>query len=549
MNPRISKFFPLIVLLVSIFSCQPKETTKPNRPNILFAIMDDVTYLHMGAYGCDWVNTPNFDRIAAEGILFNNAYSPNAKCGPSRANILTGRNSWQLEEAVNHWAFFPTKFKSFAESLSENGYHVGYTGKGWAPGVAKNEDGSPRNLLVKNYSEAKLTPPTPDISPVDYASNFDLFLKDKKEDQPFFFWYGGLEPHRSYEYGSGISKGGKELGQVPEEDIFSFWPKVDSVKTDLLDYAFEIEYFDKQLGKMLDQLEASGELNNTLIVVTSDNGMPFPRIKGQEYEYSNHLPLAVMWKDGISKVGRKINDLVSFIDLAPTFLEVAEISQDQSGMVEITGRSLTDIFYSDQDGQVSDDRDRVFIGKERHDIGRPNDEGYPIRGIVKDGFLYLKNFKSDRWPAGNPETGYLNTDGGATKTVVLNSIYIPDTFRYWEMSFGKRAEEELYDLKNDPDCMINLSEDVAFQGRLSEMRLQMTTELTAQKDPRMLGQGDLLESYPYADQSGVNFYSRYTKGEKVNFGWVNETDFQDLDKIETYQKMKDGSNSLLIEKK
>lgn len=546
------KGIKLLILVVSGFaltalSCtQKKEIPKPN---ILFAIMDDVTYMHMSAYGCDCVNTPNFDRIASEWILFQNAYTPNAKCGPSRSNILTGRNSWQLEEAVNHWADFPVKFKTVAESLSENGYHVGYTGKGWAPGIAKNEDGSPRDLLVNRYSEIKLTPPTAHISNVDYAANFEVFLNEKESEEPFFFWYGGLEPHRGYEYGSGIAKGGKNVVQVKDQDIFSFWPKVDSVRTDLLDYAFEIEYFDKQLGKMLDQLEASGELENTLIIVTSDNGMAFPRIKGQEYEYSNHLPLAMMWPAGIKSTGRKVEDLVSFIDLAPTFLEVAGISEESSGMEAITGRSLTDLMYADKGGQLTEDRNFVVIGKERHDVGRPNDEGYPIRGMIKDGMLYLKNFKTDRWPAGNPETGYLNTDGGATKTVVLNSIYSPDTFKYWNWSFGKRNEEELFDIKNDPDCMRNLAQEEEFQDLLKTMRRELVTELTEQGDPRMFGKGDLLESYTYTDKNSVNFYERYMNGEKVNFGWVRKTDFQNVSEIETYQQMEKGKNSIQLDKK
>lgn len=542
--------YPIIgFLLICMFSCQKEEVAYPQKPNILFAIMDDVTYMHMGAYGCEWVETPNFDRIASEGILFQNVYTPNAKCGPSRSNILTGRNSWQLEEGVNHWSYFPSKFKSFAESLSDHGYHVGYTGKGWAPGVAKNEDGSTRDLLVNRYSDIKLTAPTANISNIDYAANFDAFLQDKIKNEPFFFWYGGLEPHRGYEYGSGIAKGGKEVSQIQDDDIYSFWPKVDSVRTDLLDYAFEIEHFDKQLGKMLDQLEAAGELENTLIVVTSDNGMPFPRVKGQEYEYSNHLPMAVMWPAGIKSIGRTVEDFVSFIDFAPTFLELAGVTEEQSGMEMITGKSLTDLFFAEKGGKITEDRNQVFIGKERHDVGRPEDQGYPIRGIVKNGMLYLKNFKPDRWPAGNPETGYLNTDGSPTKTVVLNSIYQPSTFEFWKNSFGKREEEEFYDIANDPECMNNLAGDEKYKDMLKEMRSELIATLTEQGDPRMRGDGNLLESYIYSDKSGVNFYERYMSGENVNFGWVNASDFQDLSKIETYQKMKDGDSAISIEKK
>src|SRR5690606_19317839 len=125
-----------------------------------------------------------------------------------------------------------------------------------------------------------------------------------------------------------------------------------------------------------------GMLDNTLIIVTSDNGMPFPRAKGQVYELSNHLPLAIMWGTGIENPGRIVNDFVSFIDFAPTFLEVAGIDSKKSGMKGITGKSLTDILFSRKDGLVNPERDAVLVGKERHDVGRPDDEGYPVRGIV-----------------------------------------------------------------------------------------------------------------------------------------------------------------------
>lgn len=530
-----SKFlYPLFYLALVILACKGSDqsedqTTK--RPNILFAIMDDVTYLHMGAYGCSWVNTPNFDRVAQNGILFNRAYTPNAKCGPSRSTILTGRNSWQLEEAANHWAYFPEKFKVFTEALAENDYAVASTGKGWAPGIATYADGSKRNLMVQTFNERKTTPPTEAISNIDYAANFADFLAQKGE-KPFFFWYGGLEPHRSYEYGSGIAKGGKSLSQISDNDIFDFWPAVDSVRTDLLDYAFEIEYFDQQLGKMLQMLEEKGELANTLVVITADNGMPFPRVKGQEYEYSNHLPLAVMWADGIAHPGRKVDDYISFIDLAPTFLELAGVDADAAGMQPLTGKSISDILRSEKSGQVDPARDFVLIGKERHDIGRPNDWGYPIRGMIRDNTLYLHNFETDRWPGGNPETGYLNCDGGATKTVVLQSIFAPETFHYWQSSFGKRPLEEMYDLANDADCLANLALVEGRQEQMISLRNDLFARLKAQDDPRMSGNGAVFDQYTYADKKGFNFYERYFKGEDVGWGWVNATDFQDLSAME-----------------
>ena len=107
------------------FGGQATFAKEKPRPNILFCIADDQSFPHAGAYGCKWVKTPVFDEIAREGILFTNAFTPNAKCAPSRSCILTGRNPWQLEAAANHVPFFPEKFKTYAESLIENNYHVG----------------------------------------------------------------------------------------------------------------------------------------------------------------------------------------------------------------------------------------------------------------------------------------------------------------------------------------------------------------------------------------------------------------------------------------
>jgi len=381
---------------LSVPGCLTKKSAK-KRPNLLICIADDASYPHMGAYGCRWVKTPGFDRVAEEGILFTNAYTPNCKCAPSRACILTGRNSWQLEEAANHWCYFPAKFRTYPEVLTEQGYYVGYTAKGWAPGIAGEIDGKKRLLTGQPFNEKKTTPPARHISNNDYSENFRDFIEAKPEETPFCFWYGGFEPHRRYEYGAGVNKAGKKPSDI--DRVFSFWPDNETVRTDMLDYAYEIEYFDRHLQKILDILDEKGMLDDTLIIVTADNGMPFPRIKGQEYEYSNHLPFAVMWRSGINKPGRVVDDYVNFIDIAPTFLEIAGIEQPETGMQPIQGKSLTGIFDSGKSGIVESARDHILIGKERHDVGRPDDQGYPIRGIVKGGYLYVHNFETSRWPA------------------------------------------------------------------------------------------------------------------------------------------------------
>ncbi len=509
--------------LIIIFMTQ-WTLAEVRRPNILFCIADDASYPHMGAYGCTWVKTPGFDRVAKEGLLFTKCYTPNAKCSPSRACILTGRNSWQLEAACNHVPFFPAKFKTYVEALKEHGYHVGKTAKGWAPGIALDAHGKRRELTGTPYEQHQLTPPAKHISGNDYAANFEAFLKDNKENRSWCFWYGSLEPHRAYEYGVGVQKGDKKLSDI--DHVPEFWPDTKAIRNDMLDYAYEIDYFDQHLVRMLDLLEKRGELDHTLVVVTADNGMPFPRVKGQKYEYSNHLPLAIRWPEGIAVSGRVIDDFVNFIDLAPTFIQLAGLEWEDTGMKPATGRSLFDIFRDNQAGASHPERDHVLIGKERHDIGRPNDWGYPVRGMVKGDYLYIKNYEPSRWPAGNPETGYLNCDGSPTKTAILNLWREQADPAYWEMAFGQRPAEELYDIKRDPECLDDLATKSAFREIKEGMREQMLEELKAQGDPRVLGNHAAFESYPFAEKERRHFYERFMKGERPGTGWVNPSDFE-----------------------
>lgn len=464
------------------------------KPNILFAIADDWSFGHAGAYECPWVKTPNFDRVAKEGLLFNNAFTPNGKCSPSRSCIITGRNPWQLKAAANHWPVFPPEYKSLVEELGGQGYFTGMTGKGWGPGAAKDKDGKQRQMTGKPFQSHKLTPPTKSMSNIDYSANFNEFLDAAPKDEPWFFWYGGTEPHRKYEYGSGVKKGGKKLSDI--DQVPACWPDTEEVRNDMLDYAYEVEHFDRQLGQMLDELEKRGELENTLVIVTSDNGMPFPHCKGYAYNHSNHLPLAIMWKNGVEQTGRVIEDYVSFIDFAPTFLEAAGVAPSDSGMAAITGRSLFEILLSEKSGQVVPGRNHVLVGKERTDVGRPNDEGYPIRGIVKNGMLYLHNFETDRWPGGNRETGFRDTDDSPTKTAVLKTENDPEQKRFFEMSFGKLPAEQLFDLEKDPDCVVNLAMDPEKAPLMKQLHQQLFNGLKKQGDPRMSGKGHLFDEYP-----------------------------------------------------
>ncbi|OGO82123.1 MAG: heparan N-sulfatase [Clostridiales bacterium GWC2_40_7] len=477
-----------------------------NRPNILFAIADDAS--HMSAYGHKFLNTPAFDRVAGEGILFTNAFTTNPKCAPSRASILTGMHTWQLEDACNHYGIFPSKFTVYPDILQKEGYHIGYTGKGWAPGDWER-GGFIRNPAGPEYNEKKLTPPSVTcISEIDYFSNFENFLSQKPDGAPFYFWYGGFEPHRNYVEGEGL-RAGKKLDTV---DLPVYFPDNDIVRSDILDYAYEIEWFDLHLGKMLQKLEETGELENTLVVVTSDNGMPFPRVKGQMYEQDFNLPMAVRWKE-VTSPGRIVNDLVSFIDLAPTFLEVAGIKPH----LQMEGRSLLDIIKSGKSGLGDETRQYVVMGKERHDVGREGDIGYPVRCIRTREYLYIINLKPELWPAGNPETGFTNCDSSPTKSLILK-LNESGELSYFDFAFGKRPHEELYNIINDPECMKNLAVDSEYKQIVENLSKQLIDILINTNDPQFTNNGDVFDTYEYTGDKRHS-WKAYKEGWFVKQGY------------------------------
>ncbi len=420
------------------------------------------------------------------------------------------------------WCNFPAEFKTYIEALGENGYYVGHTAKGWGPGNPGMVDSKRRELTGKAWNNARTTPPTTGMNKIDYAANFDEFFEQRPEGQPFCFWYGSTETHRAYEYASSL-EAGRELSEIDE--VPAFFPDNDIVRIDMLDYGLEIEYFDSHIQRILETLEENGELENTLIVVTSPHGMPFPRAKTDAYDYSNHVFLAIMWKEGIKKPGRKVEDYVSFIDLAPTFLDVAGVDWEQSGMQPTPGKSLNSVFKKPNMNESFSDH--VLIGKEKHGVGRPNDYGYPIRGIVRNDWLYIINYRNDLWPVGNPQAGYADIGGSPTKTEVLKSRHNPDTKYLWDLSFGKRAGQELYNLKEDPYCIHNLAGEDAYSETIAELKLTMENELKEQNDPRMFGNGEVFQNYVSVNKQVMNYYERVViNKEDFHPGWVNATDIE-----------------------
>ncbi len=444
-------------------------------PNILFCISDDQSWLHAGAYGDKVVKTPNFDRIANEGVLFNHAYCAAPSCTPSRGGILTGQHIWRLEQGGNLWSTLPAKFPVYPDLLAQSGYHVGYTRKGWGPGQVE--------------AGGRKTNPA---GPQQYE-NFARFLEAAPGSAPWCFWFGSTDPHRDYKRGSGVASG-MRLDDVVVPPV---WPDVPEVRSDICDYYMEIQRFDRDVGDMLQLLEQTGQMDNTLVVITSDNGMPFPRGKATLYDLGTRMPLAIFWKDRIPG-NRVVDDFVGHTDLAPTFLEAAGLKPPGS----MTGRSFISILTAGRAGRIAPDRDHVITARERHAWVREGGLSYPSRAIRTYDFLYIRNYEPDRWPGGDPPL-YGDIDchdlhyEAPTKEYMMRHRHDPEVRRLFGLAFGKRPARELYDLRNDPHQMNNVAEEPEYREARLKVAAQLQAYLERTGDPRATGEEPMWDSYPY----------------------------------------------------
>ncbi len=443
-----------------------------NRPNILFCLADDWGWPNAGVYGDRVVRTPTFDRLAREGMRFNYCFSSAPSCTPSRAAMLTGQYPHRLEQGSCLWGFLPHKFPVYPDLLEQAGYAVGCTRKGWGPGDFR-AGGFKRN------------PAGPDFK------DFAAFLRTVPGGKPFCFWFGSHDPHRPYEPGSG-ARIGLKTGEVT---VPPYWPDNAVSRNDVLDYYFKVERFDREVGEMLELLEKAGRLDNTIVVVTGDNGWPFPRCKANLYDGGTRQPLSVRWPARL-KPGQVCDEFINLMDLAPTFLEAAGLKPPP----EMTGRSFLGLLTGEE---KPGSRRIVFLERERHANVRAGEVGYPMRAIRTGDYLYIRNLRPTRWPAGDPQPHqdpyrpFGDCDDGPTKNYILDHRDEPAVRGYFELCFGKRPAEELYDLKKDPHQIRNLAGQPEYEAAQKELRAQLDHWMQDSADPRASKDDDHWDAYPY----------------------------------------------------
>jgi len=462
---------------LSLSALQAIGQQRSKRPNILFAIADDHSYLHTSSAGYKSVSTPNIDRIGQTGVRFTHSFCSSPSCTPSRGAILTGQHFWRLEEGGNLWSRLSKKFIGYPDLLEAAGYHVGLQGKGWGPGNLEAA-GRTRNPAGANFA------------------GFGAFLESRPKDKPFCFWFGSTDPHRPYDKGSAL-KAGFRLEDI---EVPTWLPDAPEVRKDIAEYLFEVQRFDRDVGAILAAIEKAGELENTLVVVTSDNGMPFPGAKTNLYDSGTRMPLAISWPAAV-RGGRVVDDFVSHTDFAPTFLAAAGLAIPES----MIGRSLLPLLQSKKAGIVEKERDRVFTGRERHTQMRAGGVGYPMRAVRTRDFLYVRNYETDRWPSGDPPH-FGDIDNGPSKEFVVSHKDSPEFGRFYQLACAKRPAEELYDLKLDSAQQVNVAREPKYASSRAKFSKMLDDGLKKGQDPRATGQTIIWDSSPY--YGGANPQSR-----------------------------------------
>lgn len=480
-------------LLLAPFAALHAAEGKPARPNVLIFLTDDESWLERSAFGWSKIPTPNFDHVAKQGVLFTHGYTSAPSCAPSRAALLTGRNFWELEQGAFIQAWLPSKFAVLPDLMQAAGYHAGYTGKGYSPALMKpsgrtqNPAGIDWNKVVLKRGEEEKG-----FSRHDYVANFKGFLEAKPADQPFFFWAGISEPHAPWDPSNADKLKAKYGIGMEDIKVPDFLPDTPGMRRTRANMLYEVCRLDEFLGRMLKMLELRGELDNTLIILSADNGTGLARAKANIYDWGLRVPLAMMWPARV-KGGRVVDDFVNFADIAPTILEAAGLPVPSA----MSGRSALNVLLSDKDGRVDPARSFTVGGLEWH--GELSPHNWSGRMIRDERYQFIVNYSSSPRQALKassrlPDSEYENSIQTASENeLVAKHPDHPKVKPFVKLLYGARPAEELYDCQVDPFELNNLADSPEHAATKARLKAHLETYQRQTKDPRITGDMALFE--------------------------------------------------------
>ena len=417
----------LSLLLAAVGSA----ATAADRPNLVLIIADDMAWNDCGAYGHPHIRTPNIDRLAKDGLRFDRAYLTTSSCSPSRSSMITGRYPHNTDAGQLHLPL-PGNQVTFVELLKKSGYYTAAAGK-WHLGPATK----PKFDTVKEGGGPS------------GCENWVPVLRDRPKDQPFFLWLAAIDPHRGYQPNS-IPK----PHTADDVIIPPFIPDTSEVRKDFGLYYDEISRMDGFIGQVVAELDRQKVADDTLILFITDNGRPFPRCKTTLYDSGIRTPFIVRWPSRV-KAGGITGSLVSSLDIAPTFLELAGVEAGPTFQGESFAKTLTD--------PAAPVRRYAIAEHNWHDFDDHQ------RGVRGSRFLYIRNHYTDI-----PLTPPADAVGGPTYQEMRRLNKASELTPVQAMPFRQpRPTEELYDSTTDPFQMRNLAGDPAHAAVLSEMRAEL----------------------------------------------------------------------------
>jgi N-sulfoglucosamine sulfohydrolase len=446
-------------------------------PNVVIFITEDQSF-DLGVLGTKGLDTPSLDEFARSGTNFTRAFALSPVCSPSKMALFTGtypHTNSAIRNVPNYGVRFPLPTEpdpsnlklggvhedlpTLIELLRENGVFTAITSKSHVQPVRK----FPFHVGYRECS----TPAA--------AKKLVTNVIKQADDKPFFLWYNIGSPHLPFRAvpqangkwnakGGLVGDGGVTNVDPNEITVPECYPDVPAVRQDIADYYGGIECIDSIFQSVLDTLESKGELDNTLIIFTSDHGIGLHRAKQSIYAAGLHIPLLVRGPD--TKGGQKINHPVSHLDVSPTVLNYFGIAQPES----MIGKSLRPILTGSQSGFP--DRPTILTACHRY---------YSARAVTDGEYYYIRNLSQPKGGTLAKPERVLNQDQYLSGKPWFNRSYdatvaakdTPQHTLLKQIVEGGLPDEELYDLANDPWMVNNIIDDAKHGALLPELRSQL----------------------------------------------------------------------------
>ena len=437
------------------------SNSRAAQPNILLFTADDLHAESLGVYsGLPEDLTPNLDAFASEGMLFNKAHVNVAICAPCRAVIATG----QYSHRSGAMGFMPAHqdVHDIVTTLKAAGYHTGILGK-YGHSTPKTSMRWDYHFDQKDLGNGR----SPQLY---YQRSLTFFDECKSADKPFYFMVNSHDPHRPYCDPEKLTNGAEMPSKIyhpGEVHVPGFLPDLPGVRDELATYLNSTRRLDDTFGKVMNALKESGQVDNTLVMFITDNGIAVPFAKCNAWFHCTRSPLLVRWPGVVEPRTRDDKHFVSVVDFFPTFMDATGITSPD----DLDGRSFLPLLQ----GHDQDERNYVFTQID----SKAGGAAVPMRAVQNSRYGYIYN------PFSDGQYWYRNNNEGKSMAAMNHAAKTDPFIRARVDLFRHRVPEELYDLGNDPNCLQNLINDPIFAEELEQLRGRLAAQMKKTQDPML----------------------------------------------------------------